>query len=265
MSSVVLALSLLAFGSGAAAASSCSPEVVSAVVAEATLRCPCCPRAGRCAKRLVRRAVAEHRLSRGCGPAVRGAVAAACRRVRVECRLGQCPAVRPCRVLRWRPTCGDPVCGGVEPPNGLPCTAAQVVNARCSVPGERCDPGASCNALLVCSANRLDLQCPISRRALKEDITYVDPAAAARLHDELMRLPVATWRDRGDASGARRLGFVIEDVAPSAAVAADGTHVDLYGYVSMAVAALQVQARELSGLRAEVASLRRALAAPCRR
>jgi hypothetical protein len=49
---------------------------------------------------------------------------------------------------------------------------------------------------------------------------------------------------------------MIDDVAPSAAVAADRDHVDLHGYASMAVAAIQAQARELEALRAEVARLR---------
>jgi hypothetical protein len=39
-------------------------------------------------------------------------------------------------------------------------------------------------------------------------------------------------------------------------VAADGEHVDLYGYISMAVAALQVQAQEIAALRAEVKALK---------
>jgi hypothetical protein len=37
----------------------------------------------------------------------------------------------------------------------------------------------------------------------------------------------------------------------------DGNTVDLYGYMSMAVAAIQVQSREIAALRAEVARLRR--------
>jgi hypothetical protein len=37
----------------------------------------------------------------------------------------------------------------------------------------------------------------------------------------------------------------------------DGNTVDLYGYMSMAVAAIQVQSREIKALRAEVARLRR--------
>jgi hypothetical protein len=56
----------------------------------------------------------------------------------------------------------------------------------------------------------------------------------------------------------RRLGFLIDDQESSPAVDAERDMVDLYGYLSMAVASLQVQAREIEALKAEVAQLRRA-------
>ncbi|MGH7896283.1 MAG: hypothetical protein ACREQL_16575, partial [Candidatus Binatia bacterium] len=56
------------------------------------------------------------------------------------------------------------------------------------------------------------------------------------------------------------LGFIIDDVGTSPAVAADGGHVDLYGYTSMAVAAIQAQQKRIEALEREVAALRRALA-----
>jgi hypothetical protein len=50
----------------------------------------------------------------------------------------------------------------------------------------------------------------------------------------------------------KHLGFIIEDQPESLAV--DQTHhrVDLYGYVSMMVAAMQVQEKEIAALRQEL-------------
>jgi uncharacterized small protein (DUF1192 family) len=97
--------------------------------------------------------------------------------------------------------------------------------------------------------------CPISTRRAKDEIAYLDDAARARLRDEVARVKLATYRyKQGDP--ARHLGFVIEDMPPgSPAVLPSRDRVDLYGYVSMAVAALQEHERELAALRAEVARL----------
>src|SRR5439155_22412171 len=56
------------------------------------------------------------------------------------------------------------------------------------------------------------------------------------------------------------LGFIIDAVGASPAVAADGGHVDLYGYTSMAVGAIQAQQRRIDALTREVAALRAELA-----
>jgi hypothetical protein len=147
----------------------------------------------------------------------------------------------------------------VEHPGVPPCTPEQKSGAACAAPGISCDPFDSCNALLVCSANELAINCPISQRAAKERIEYLDAGAAQRVHDELMRYPLATWRYK-QGTDDRHLGFIIEDVTPSAAITGDGAHVDLYSYTSMAVAALQVQAREIAKLRRQVDRLTRRLA-----
>jgi hypothetical protein len=100
--------------------------------------------------------------------------------------------------------------------------------------------------------------CPISRRAAKRDIEYLDDAKLQRLHDELLRYRLSTYHYRVDPDGQpRHLGFIIDDVGAGPSVAGDGEHVDLYGYASMAVAALQVQAREIAALRREVRALER--------
>ena len=51
-----------------------------------------------------------------------------------------------------------------------------------------------------------------------------------------------------------------DEVEPSLSVDAPDDMVDLYGYTTMTVAALQAQARELAALRREVAGLKRDLA-----
>jgi hypothetical protein len=163
---------------------------------------------------------------------------------------------------RYYFTCGDPVCHGyVRPGNALPCTAAQQAGEGCGTPGSTCDPSDSCNRLLVCSSEDPTQQpggCPISLAAWKKDIRYLDDAERQRQHDALLRLPLATWRYRTeDAEAPARLGFLIDDVGTAPCVRPSGQRVDLYGYTSMAVAAVLVQAQEIEGRRAELAALRR--------
>ena len=159
-------------------------------------------------------------------------------------------------------TCGDPVCRGyVRPENTPPCTAAQQTGATCGPEGQTCDPSDACNRRLVCSREDPTMQpggCPISRAAFKKDIRYLDDAERQRQHDAVLRMPLATWRYLTEGADApSRLGFLIDDVYGSPCVRPSGERVDLYGYTSMAVAAVQVQAREIESLRAEVAALRR--------
>lgn len=92
----------------------------------------------------------------------------------------------------------------------------------------------------------------------KRDIAYVGASAEARLHDELMAVRLATYRYRPGVTGEENvhLGFIIEDMPDdSPAVLPSRERVDVYGYLSMAVAALKVQERELADLRARVARL----------
>lgn len=109
------------------------------------------------------------------------------------------------------------------------------------------DPGVPLGCALV-----------VSQRAVKRDVTYLTPADTARLHDDLMSYRLATYRyTRRDASASKQLGFVLDDVPASPTIAAGGTRVDLYAYTSMAVAALQTQAREIERLKQAVAKLER--------
>ncbi len=77
-----------------------------------------------------------------------------------------------------------------------------------------------------------------------------------------MAFRLATWNYRAPrADGKRHFGFVIDDVGPSPSVEPNGSVVDLYGYTSMAVAAVQQQAAEIDELKREVAQLRKELEA----
>jgi len=172
-----------------------------------------------------------------------------------------CPGpAAECSSPSWFYTCGDPVCGGHRDQGVPPCGSGETPGAACAPEGARCDPGDFCDRLLVCAASDPVQRggCPISRRRAKEHIRYLGESDLRRLHDELMRFRLATFQYRENASRTQ-LGFIIDDVEPSLSIDPVRDLVDLYGYTSMAVAALQTQAREIEALRSEVESLRREL------
>jgi hypothetical protein len=172
--------------------------------------------------------------------------------------IGECDAGGGA-TLSWFSTCGDPVCGpGSDAPTGeQACDTEQMEGTSCSVEGGLCDPGIGCGTNLVCASSDPKLQpggCPISRASFKQDIEYVSDAERASLARDLLETPLATFRYRG-SNGRRQLGFIIEDIEPSPAVDAPRDRVDLYGYTTMTVAALQQQAFEIERLRAELGEL----------
>jgi hypothetical protein len=67
-----------------------------------------------------------------------------------------------------------------------------------------------------------------------------------------MKLATYNYKAKVADPHLKHLGFIIEDQPESVAV--DQTHhrVDLYGYVSMMVAAMQVQEKEIAELRQEL-------------
>ncbi len=169
----------------------------------------------------------------------------------------------------WFLTCGDPVCQDYSGPFagvdlcsdsslavGDPCTAGEL--------DDTCDPVDSCNALLICAESDPTQQtsgCPISRAKHKTDIAYLDAAQRSKAHDHLLKMKLATWRYRpGLDDGAEHMGFLIDDVPGSPAVRPDGEHVDLYGYTSLAVAAIQEQQAQIAALEARLAKLEQACA-----
>jgi hypothetical protein len=171
---------------------------------------------------------------------------------------GECPCTAT-GSLRWYLSCGDPVCrndGPFDSPNIANCSAGQSMGATCDVEGARCDGVASCGATLVCSKEDPTLRpggCPISRARFKQDIAYLDAQALRAYHAQLMRLSLASYRYKHAPDAGPQLGFIIDDSAPSVAV--QGDHVNLYGYLSMAVAAIQVQQREIEALERELERL----------
>jgi hypothetical protein len=162
----------------------------------------------------------------------------------------------------WYTTCGDPVCRAYQKPVGVAACTSEKPGGACAVAGARCDPLDSCNRLLLCSASDPKLQgCPISIRAAKSDVHYLDDDARERYARQLRTVKLATYRYRG-ADTTPRLGFILEDRPPAEAVDAERDMADLYGYTSLAVAAFQVQARQIEKLQQEVARLRAELGRP---
>lgn len=161
-------------------------------------------------------------------------------------------------------TCGDPVCR-IDPPAppAAPVCTTQRAGKPCTPFGEECDPGVGCGVLLLCTDQDPTRNgCPISLRAYKHDVGYLSDAEVERMRDALLRLKLATYQYNGETPSAPpHLGFIIDDVGPSPAVAADGTRVDLYGYTTMAVAAIQAQAKEIAELQQAVRHLRARVAA----
>jgi hypothetical protein len=174
------------------------------------------------------------------------------------CNNGMCVAID-----RWFFTCGDPVCRGHSAHPGVaPCTT-QMAGQPCTMSGQECDPGDSCNRLLECTNSDPTKQvggCPISRARFKHDIRYLPDAELSRVHDDLMTMRLTTWRyDHEGAAGREHLGFIIDDNPESPSVDASGDHVDLYGYTSMAVAAVQVQDREIAAQKKQIEALQRSV------
>ena len=162
----------------------------------------------------------------------------------------------------WWHTCGMPACPGDDagvPDSGLRSCSPQMTGSACSPVGDQCDPQLGCGVYLLCSTSDPTKQpygCPISRLRYKQDVRYLSQDELRATARELLALPLADYRYR-EGDGRKHLGFIIDGHESLACV--DGDRVDLYGYASMALAAVQVQAREIPELRAELSSLRKEL------
>jgi hypothetical protein len=159
--------------------------------------------------------------------------------------------------------CNGPLLWKCDAPSadaGCP-AAAGYLGTTCKPDGlacrYRCDLGRLCQGGIWVDS-QVGSSCPVSLRSAKRDIRYLTDADRARLAAEVERIRLATYRYIDPTNGqGTRLGFIIDDSPGIAAVEADRGHVDLYAYASMAVAALQQQAREIAELRREIALLKR--------
>jgi hypothetical protein len=164
--------------------------------------------------------------------------------------------------LQWFSTCGDPVCSGYGGPwEGVPACGEIKEGDACQTEGETCDFMSGCNARLICAAeDPKQLGCPRSRAELKQNITYVDPAALAGYYRDVLDLRLATYQYRDRKDGRTSLGVILEDGEGKIWADSANDRVDLYGYSSLAIAGVQVQAAELAELRAEMEAMQRELA-----
>jgi hypothetical protein len=161
--------------------------------------------------------------------------------------------------LQWYTTCGYPACeadAGRPPAPG--CDSAGTL---CTTKGQTCgDPSQTCGSVMVCDDHDPKAGgCPISTAKYKEGIHYLDEAELAALHDETLGTRLASYAYTGpwaNGSDAQHLGFIIEDRPQSFAVDRGHDRVDLYGYVSMVVATMQVQDKQIRALQKELADTR---------
>jgi hypothetical protein len=161
-------------------------------------------------------------------------------------------------VPKWFSTCGDAICTGYRPPTGVPRCTDESPGMACPVEGAQCDPGDECNRLIVCAARDPRLAgCPISSRRFKRDVQYLTDAQREECARQVDTIRLARYRYQG--SDETRLGFVLEDDPPAASVDRGRDMVDLYGYSSLAVAALQVHERRIEALERELRELRAAV------
>lgn len=92
----------------------------------------------------------------------------------------------------------------------------------------------------------------------KHNIHYLDDTELASYADQCFEMPLATWNynDFMADDGRSHLGIITQDVGSGVAVTNDLDSVDLYGYTSIAIAAIQVQQKEIEELKREVKLVR---------
>lgn len=237
---------ILTLATGAHGADPCAEtgDVMSSLVAG---YCDCCIPFRHCVRDVVRLAVTSGQLPATCRRQARRDGRLACRAV----RTAGCPS------LHWYPACDGPIqCGQVLYP-APPCGPTETLGQPCTNLGTRCNPPNETCSQLGCLPHP-PVTCPISRRAYKRDVRYLDGADLEALHAEVLAMRLARYRYATDgATAPERLGFMIDDAPYTPAVMPDATHVDLYGYTSMVLAAVQAQAKQIEALEREVAELRR--------
>ena len=174
---------------------------------------------------------------------------------------GACPSPAPASPsqLCWDGSTAGPTCVASGGKCGWTITSCPPVPPELECGANICKKGQTCcSGVPFPSPTCIDgMACPISQRQHKKDISYLSETDRQRLNDELMGFRLATYRYKSeDKADREHLGFIIDDVAPSAAVLQSGERVDMYGYQTMAVAALQTQATEMAKLRRELDELK---------
>ncbi len=174
--------------------------------------------------------------------------------------------------LRWYATCGFPLCrtpspDASAPDAGPPCPA---LGSACSDAGVTCGTPSdfNCGVVQVCATQSPTAApggCPISSKQYKNGIEYLGNADLQRLHDAALRIKLATYQYKSQVADPNQthLGFIIEDNPNNPAVDRPHNRVNMYGFVSMVVAGMQVQEKEIVSLRQELKAVRRE-AASCR-
>ena len=205
--------------------------------------CPASQPSGACMGTLTCRYGSGLETSCACGPICSSYPVARCEDAGVDWRCGPAPK-------------NSTICPVPRPRLGEACTQEGESCRVGPAHAESCEESAiSCRS----GAWRLNIGgCPISSARHKANIQYVDDQGLEALAQEVLAVRLATYKYRpGVADGDPHLGFIIEDQPlGSHAVLSSRERVDLYGYVSMAVGAIQVQQKEIAALRHEVAELK---------
>ena len=160
----------------------------------------------------------------------------------------------------------DPAVWACEAPNADPaCPAAQpLLGSACALDAQVCDYGCEEGMRRVCAGGGWTRAsspggCPMSTRRAKRDIEYLDPSEVDAVAADVLATRLATYEYTDPArAGRRHLGFILEDQPGAYSVDPERSQVDLYGYTSMLLAALQSQERRIEALERELAELRAA-------
>lgn len=167
----------------------------------------------------------------------------------------------------WYTTCGGPVCYPAETkPDGVDyCDFDPQEGQGCTTPGKQCwTKGLCVGQVWTCAeSDPKALGCPRSQRTVKKEISYLSGADLNKYYSQLLNTKLATYEYKNVKTlGERKLGFIIEDTPKnSMMVNSKRTRVDLYGYTSMAVAGLKVQAKQIDSLKAQIELLSKKLEA----
>jgi hypothetical protein len=162
------------------------------------------------------------------------------------------------------PYCTQDATWHCQAPNPNPACPAALPNegTACALESLSCVYHCGANGRRTCTLGRWTASsggpCPVSTRTAKQGIEYLNDDDLKGIADDLRRFRLATYEYTDPAlAGRRHLGFIIEDNPQSPAVDRAENMVDLYGYTSMLVAAVQTQSKEIATLKRELAAMKR--------